>query len=174
MAEPASRGPTPRSGGEGVGAAEGGGALGVGGDPGAGVVGDGDVVGVNPVVAGPADEHGVLHGGRPARRPGDEVVDLADPWGGVAAGAAAGPVSGDHGAALGGGDDPLGPADVQRLAVGSEDDPGGLAVAGDPVQHGAGDGLPGLGEGRGVDAGVSGGGGQGLEADGDVEVRADL
>src|SRR4051812_9567117 len=65
-----------------VGSADGGAALGVGEDPGAGagagagagVVGDGDVVGVDPVVACPADEHGVVHGGGPARRPCDEVV----------------------------------------------------------------------------------------------------
>ena len=92
----------------------------------------------------------------------------------VAARAAAGLVPGDHRPALRGGHGALRAADVQGLGVGSEHDPGDLAVAGDPLEHAPRDRLPGLGEDRRVHPGLPGLGGERVPADRDGQVRADL
>jgi hypothetical protein len=64
--------------------------------------------------------------------PFEDLVGVAPPVRGLAAGEGAAAVAGVEGAALGGGDQALGAAEVGGGAAGAEDDAGDGGVAGDP------------------------------------------
>src|SRR5699024_8170183 len=97
---------------------------------------DGDLVGVDPAVVVPAQEHPVLDvGASEVLGPPQRVVDLAEAGWLVAAGVLAVLVPRDDGADLVGGEDPLLAAGVEDGRDGPEDHPGDLGLAGEPGQH---------------------------------------
>ena len=67
------------------------------------------------------------------------MVDVAPVGGGAAAGEDAVRSRTSTARRRWGGDDPVGAAQVQRLPVGADDDPGDVAVAGQPAGPGGGD-----------------------------------
>lgn len=80
----------------------------------------------HPVVSS-AEQGEVVEAGVAAVGPVVEVVGVAHQWGAGAAGGGAVGVAEDEGAPEGGGDQALGAADVEDLAVGAED--GGMRAA---------------------------------------------
>ena len=74
---------------------------------------------VDRAVVGPADQGQVVQVGGAAMEPMSEMVGFAPGRGPLAAGEGAAAVADDQGGALGGGDDPAGPADLQRLGRGT-------------------------------------------------------
>src|SRR5215218_9557501 len=69
-----------------------------------------------------AEQAEVVQVGRPVEHPLQDVMGVAPPVRGFAAGEDASSVAGVQGAALSGGDDPLGAAEVDRDAAGAEHD----------------------------------------------------
>ena len=90
-------------------------------------------------------------------------MGVAGQWHAAAAGEPAVLVSQGEGFPDAGGDEALGAADVEDLAVVAEDGGDDLGVAGEPSYGGDGDGVPGL------QRGGTGAGAQRIKADGDGE-----
>src|SRR5882757_6711731 len=93
---------------------------------------------VDDVVVGMAQHHQVVDVGSSAVNPVNDVVHLAPVGGFVAAGVGAASVAGGDCFALGGGGTPLLAADVDRLAVATQNHWGDLRVAQQPAQLGGG------------------------------------
>lgn len=87
---------------------------------------------MNQAVMVPAEHDQVVEAGGTALGPGDEMVDVTPGRRPVASREDAVQVTGDDGDPEGGCDQSLGPSHVERLAVGTKDDPGQVGITGDP------------------------------------------
>ena len=90
-----------------------------GGQPPVGVAGQPPAALMDRAMMGAAEQGQVVEVGGAAMEPVSEVVGFAPGRGPVAAGHHTAAVADDQGGALGGGDDPAGPADLQRLGGGA-------------------------------------------------------